>query len=490
MSEASFEQENINSKELNFLSEVSIGLTQKSDPNEIIESISEAFKKLINIENLNVYIYDDNTHTLRDYAKSWIVIDEIYEKEYTDKLYSVIKTAKYDDFLINDNDINIKDFWDINKYISARRNTIIFPLMKGETPYGLIELVINLTISDVLTIDFFKALIISAYQISLKIQNKVLADKMQANIDFHESMKNIAKIIETQYDLSYIIPLIGEMIDKFISDHLIYIFLKQNDEYKLVWPLACRDTKILEMVNNVTADSQYTLTEDNKIGLFPLIAADSSILGCIVAHSHVDKLTQREIDYLDQLTKQSSITIQRANMYAEVLQHATLDALTGLNNRRQFEVRLKQEVATAKRQNRPLCAIMLDIDFFKKVNDNYGHAVGDEVLKNVSEIIKTQVRESDIPSRYGGEEFAILLPFTKLDEAGSVAQRLRAAVEARHVDLTHVKDAKISEIQVTISVGVYQFKEGDEAQQLYTKADKALYYAKEHGRNKVIVNRG
>ena len=362
--------------------------------------------------------------------------------------------------------------------------------MKGETPYGLIELIINLAISDVLTIDFFKALIISAYQISLKIQNKVLADKMQANIDFHESMKNIAKIIETQYDLNYIIPLIGEMIDKFISDHLIYIFLKQNGEFKLVWPLACRDTKILEMVNNMSADTSYTLTEDNKIGIFPLVAADSSILGGIVAHSHVDKLSQREIDYLDQLTKQSSITIQRANMYAEVLQHATLDALTGLNNRRQFEVRLKQAVASAKRQGYPLCAIMLDIDFFKKVNDNYGHAVGDEVLKNVAEIIKTQVRESDIPSRYGGEEFAILLPYTKLEEAGSVAQRLRAAVEAKHVDLSHVKDAKISEIQVTISVGVYQFKEGDEAQQLYTKADKALYFAKEHGRNKVIINRG
>ena len=450
-----FETESSNSKELNFLSNVSIGLTQHSDPADIIESLSESFRGMINLENLNIYIYDENTQTLRDYAKSWIVIDEIHDKEYTEKLYQVVKTSKYDDFLINDNSINIKDFWNINKYISARKNTILFPLMKGETPYGLIELIINLAISDVLTIDFFKALIISAYQISLKIQNKVLADKMQANIDFHESMKNIAKIIETQYDLNYIIPLIGEMIDKFISDHLIYIFLKQDGEFKLVWPLACRDTKILEMVNNMSADTSYTLTEDNKIGIFPLVAADSSILGGIVAHSHVDKLSQREIDYLDQ-----------------------------------FEVRLKQAVATAKRQGHPLCAIMLDIDFFKKVNDSYGHAVGDEVLKNVAEIIKTQVRESDIPSRYGGEEFAILLPYTKLEEAGSVAQRLRSAVEAKHVDLTHVKDAKISEIQVTISVGVYQYKEGDEPQQLYTKADKALYFAKEHGRNKVIINRG
>ncbi len=489
MSEA-FNQENVNSKELDFLSQVSIGLTQNSEPEDIMQALADSFRSIVKLEDLNIYIYDENTQKLRDYTKSWIVIDETHDKKYTEKLYKVVNESKYDDFLINDNSINIKDFWDINKYISTRKNTILFPLMKGETPYGLIELVINLTISDILTIDFFKALIIAAYQVSLKIQNKVLADKMQANIDFYDAMKNIAKIIETQYDLNYIIPLIGELIDKFISDHLIYIFLNQKGKFNLVWPAACRDTKILEMVNNIGDDTQCILADDNKIGLFPIIAADSSILGCIVAHSHIDKLTQREIDYIDQLTKQSSITIQRANMYAEVLQHATLDALTGLNNRRQFEVRLKQEVAAAKRQQKPLCAIMLDIDFFKKVNDNYGHAVGDEVLKNVAEIIKESLRESDIPSRYGGEEFAILLPYTKLEEAGSVAQRLRSNVEAKHVDLTKVKDAKISEIQVTISVGVYEYKDGDEPQQLYTKADKALYYAKEHGRNKVIINRG
>lgn len=484
-----FSQDELQSKELSFLSEVSVGLTQNSDPTDIIDALSAAFKNLINLENLNIYIYDENSQTLRDYTKSWIVVDEIHEKEYAEKLYQIIKSSKYDDFIINDTKINFKDFLDINKYISTRRNTILFPLMKESKPYGLIELIINLTMSDILSFDFFKALIIAAYQVSLKIQNKVLADKMQANIDFHESMKNIAKIIETQYDLNYIIPLIGEMIDKFISNHLIYIFLKQKDEYKLVWPTACRDTNILKMVSEMSTDTKYVLTSDNKIGLFPLVSANSTILGCIVAHSHMDKLAQREIDYLDQLTKQSSITIQRANMYAEVLQHATLDALTGLNNRRQFESRLKQEVAMAKRQQRPLCAIMLDIDFFKKVNDNYGHAVGDEVLKNVAAIIKSNIRESDIASRYGGEEFAILLPYTKLEEAGSVAQRLRSSVEANHVDLTQVKDSKIDEIQVTISVGVYQYQDGDEAQQLYTKADKALYYAKEHGRNKVIINR-
>ena len=417
------------------------------------------------LPSVSIYIYDSTSESLREFTKSWISIDEIYSKDKAKKIYSIFEKLQ-NEKLISDDEKHY------------------YGLYRGQKVVGILEFAGKL---DKSAIEFLN---VASFLISLKIQNIILSDRMQKNIDFHDAMKNIAKIIETQYETSYIIPIIGEMIDKFISDHLIYIFLKQDGEFKLVWPLACRDTKILEMVNNMSADTSYTLTEDNKIGIFPLVAADSSILGGIVAHSHVDKLSQREIDYLDQLTKQSSITIQRANMYAEVLQHATLDALTGLNNRRQFEVRLKQAVATAKRQGHPLCAIMLDIDFFKKVNDSYGHAVGDEVLKNVAEIIKTQVRESDIPSRYGGEEFAILLPYTKLEEAGSVAQRLRSAVEAKHVDLTHVKDAKISEIQVTISVGVYQYKEGDEPQQLYTKADKALYFAKEHGRNKVIINRG
>ena len=129
MSEA-FEQENINSKELDFLSQVCIGLTQNTEPTAIIEALSDSFRSIVKLENLNIYIYDENTQTLRDYTKSWIVIDEIHEKSYTERLYKVIQNSKYDDFLINDNIINIKDFWDINKYISTLKNNILFPIMK------------------------------------------------------------------------------------------------------------------------------------------------------------------------------------------------------------------------------------------------------------------------------------------------------------------------------------------------------------------------
>ena len=172
----------------------------------------------------------------------------------------------------------------------------------------------------------------------------------------------------------------------------------------------------------------------------------------------------------------------------KILKDATLDALTGLNNRHQFAIRLREETASAKRQNTPLCCIMTDIDFFKKVNDTYGHAVGDCVLKNVARTIKKELRENDIPARYGGEEFAILLPHTTLEEATLVAQRLRCAIEKKKINIEEYNIEGTKQLNVTISIGVSAYNKAQkEPEQLYQNADKALYEAKEGGRNRVVV---
>ena len=131
---------------------------------------------------------------------------------------------------------------------------------------------------------------------------------------------------------------------------------------------------------------------------------------------------------------------------------------------------------------------MTDIDFFKSVNDTYGHAVGDLVLKTVARVIKLQLRDYDIAGRYGGEEFVIMLPYTRLEEAKIVAERLRKAVENTQIDITKVNpDAKDKKINVTISLGVYEYHKEDYEKTLIRNADKALYIAKETGRNKVAV---
>ena len=457
-------------KELHFLTKISDILVKEVDTAELALELKTVLETYVKINNLKVFVFDNVTSTMRDCADSWKVIEDNSE------IYSAFENIKEHDFVINSKAYKLPP--SIGE-VTLKVSSLVMPMLKEGNVFGLIELGFDNDTS--IDMEFLFLMRIFAAQASLKLQNIILNEQSKINVEFHDSMKNIAKIIETQYELNYIVPLIGEMLDRFISDHLIYVFLKQDNEYKLVWPKACKDERIYETLKQLTPETNYILTSDDKIGAFPL-TSDGEITGCIVARSTLDKLSKRDISYLEQLTRQSAITINRANTYSKVLQYATLDALTNLNNRRQFEVRLKQEIATTKRQKNPLCAMMVDIDFFKKVNDTYGHASGDAVLRTVASIIKEHLRESDIPSRYGGEEFAVLLPYTHIEEAKIVGERLRKAVETTPIPI----DKK--NINVTISMGLAEFSPQETGEDLFKRADSALYEAKESGRNRVCVD--
>ena len=457
-------------KELHFLTKISDILVKEVDTAELALELKTVLETYVKINNLKVFVFDNVTSTMRDCADSWKVIEDDSE------IYSAFENIKEHDFVINSKAYKLPP--SIGE-VTLKVSSLVMPMLKEGNVFGLIELEFENDTS--IDMEFLFLMRIFAAQASLKLQNIILNEQSKINVEFHDSMKNIAKIIETQYELNYIVPLIGEMLDRFISDHLIYVFLKQDNEFKLVWPKACKDERIYETLKQLTPETNYILTSDDKIGAFPL-TSDGEITGCIVARSTLEKLSKRDISYLEQLTRQSAITINRANTYSKVLQYATLDALTNLNNRRQFEVRLKQEIATTKRQKNPLCAMMIDIDFFKKVNDTYGHASGDAVLRTVASIIKEHLRESDIPSRYGGEEFAVLLPYTHIEEAKIVGERLRKAVETTPIPI----DKK--NINVTISMGLAEFDVKESGEELFKRADSALYEAKEGGRNRVCVD--
>ena len=456
--------------ELHFLTQISDILTKELDTSELVEELKRVLVEYVEICKFKIYVFDKLTSTIRDCADNWSVIDDNSE------IYSEFESIREHDFIINSKAYKLPA---TISEISFKISSLLMPIVKEGNVFGIIELGFEQDNSIDMEILFIMKLFAS--QVSLKLQNIVLNEQSKINVDFHDSMKNIAKIIETQYELNYIVPLIGEMLDRFISDHLIYVFLKQNNKFKLIWPKACKDERIYTVLEQLTPETNYILTSDDKIGAFPLIS-DGEITGCIVARSTLEKLSKRDVSYLEQLTRQSAITINRANTYSKVLQYATLDALTNLNNRRQFEVRLKQEIATTKRQKNPLCAMMIDIDFFKKVNDTYGHASGDIVLRTVASIIKEHLRESDIPSRYGGEEFAVLLPYTHIEEAKIVGERLRKAVEKTQISI----DKK--NINVTISMGLAEFSSIETGEDLFKRADRALYEAKESGRNRVCVD--
>ena len=461
---------------LHFLSKVADVLTKEIETAELIEKLKNLLNDFSGLKELNIYILDSITNTLRDCVNSWSIIEDSSEA------YQYFKNIQNHDFVINSKAYKLPV---VISDITLKIESLCMPIVKNEKLFGI--LVLEFENKTFVNMDFLFLMKIFASQVSLKLQNIVLNEQSKINVEFHDSMKNIAKIIETQYELNYIVPIIGEMLDRFITDHLIYVFLKQDGEFKLVWPKACKDERIYEILNKLTPETEYILTNNDKIGAFPLISEEGDLTGCIVARSTLDVLSKRDISYLEQLTRQSAITINRANSYSKILQYATIDALTNLNNIRQFEHRLGQEIATTKRQNNPLCAMMIDIDFFKKVNDTYGHASGDAVLRGVATIIKSALRESDIPSRYGGEEFAVLLPYTHIEEAKIVGERLRKAVEISSIPINN-ESSEFKSINVTISMGLAEFNNQETGEELFKRADKALYEAKKSGRNRVCVN--
>ena len=162
---------------------------------------------------------------------------------------------------------------------------------------------------------------------------------------------------------------------------------------------------------------------------------------------------------------------------------ATIDGLTELYNHRYFQDTLRNQIEISKRYEQPFSLIIIDIDFFKKFNDTYGHQAGDAVLRQVAQTLKKNSRTTDFVCRYGGEEMSIILPNTSAEEALFNANRINKAVAEREF---YVNATETS--QVTISVGVATFpQDAETAQELIEVADKGLYYAKEHGRNQVGV---
>ena len=194
-------------------------------------------------------------------------------------------------------------------------------------------------------------------------------------------------------------------------------------------------------------------------------------------------------DFLEHLGIIASFCVENAVNRARLLRSGFTDVLTGWNNRRYLSVRLGEELARARRDRSGLVCLMLDVDYFKQVNDTWGHAAGDAVLREIAQRIETQVRASDVAARYGGEEFVILLPNTLVESAMLLAERIRSAISRKPFDLSNGETAS-----VTVSIGISEVHPGPDDDDLKTlgdslvaRADVALYAAKSAGRDRVIV---
>jgi len=181
------------------------------------------------------------------------------------------------------------------------------------------------------------------------------------------------------------------------------------------------------------------------------------------------------------LANQLALALKRIRLYKDVEKMASTDALTRLHTRRHLMERFEEEFARAKLRKAPLSLLMLDVDHFKRVNDQYGHLAGDMVLREVGRIVAGHIREIDIAGRYGGEEFCAILPDTDKPGAMHAAERIRTAVNDEKIK------AYDASLNVSMSIGVATFPEdAQHLDELLDKADWALYRAKKQGRNRVV----
>lgn len=194
-------------------------------------------------------------------------------------------------------------------------------------------------------------------------------------------------------------------------------------------------------------------------------------------------------DLLEHLSSTLALCLQNTVNKARLERHGLTDPLTGVGNRRLLESRLREEIDRCQRHGHELTTLIVDIDHFKQVNDVHGHAIGDRVLRQVAELLGKDLRSSDILCRYGGEEFVLLLPETKIREGHSIAERMRSELAGKRFRV-----APDIELRATVSIGVAGFSGGTEYAEvdpmtgLLGAADEALYAAKRAGRNRVSVH--
>ena len=308
---------------------------------------------------------------------------------------------------------------------------------------------------------------------------------------FHKLNDNQSYLVNYNYDSNYDLGVFlfqpKSEIDKLVSSAkqaslailivsiLIILIVAAWMFFILGVPLN-RMIKHINQITNGNLDIEELKVGNRRDELGQLGLAFNSMHGTI--NRQIKELNAHR-DMLEQEVKERTKDLELA--YQKLESISKTDELTGLPNRRDMNETINNEMERAHRTRKPFCFIFMDIDHFKNINDTYGHACGDIVLKSVAQTIRGLLRKYDVFARYGGEEFLTLLPETDLNGAAIVAERFRSKIEAmtvQYADLT---------IKVTITLGVSRFDERLGADRSIQMADKALYQGKEGGRNRVVV---
>lgn len=261
-----------------------------------------------------------------------------------------------------------------------------------------------------------------------------------------------------------------------------------DEALRILQPLSAVIDKPLSPVDNAAADDAFTVAGAGGFGIraaVPMAGSERQLVAAVL-----ELLQSSDERYRD--LEQRFVTMQHENMDLmmrnRILSEVSArDSLTGLYNRWYVMEKIECEMNRSLRHGSPVTVLMMDIDHFKLVNDTWGHAVGDQVLKAIGQVLRDSCRVYDVPGRYGGEEFCVVLPETPMGNSPAVAERIRTRVESSAVAIDDLS------IHVTASIGIAGIEAGaadavQTANALIDRADRALYVAKHRGRNRVEMS--
>jgi diguanylate cyclase (GGDEF)-like protein len=382
--------------------------------------------------------------------------------------------------------------------ISSTRSELAVPLMVRDEVAGVLDCQSNLPdFFDNETVDL---LTLFATQASIGLQNAKLYSLLQRRAAQLEAINAIAKRTTVELDLKELLDrLCAQLPHSFSLEH-VAIFLRDEDGNLVLraqqgtLPVLLKVGEVLP--RNPAFAASAGVAEPYSGGLsecptgcfrtpceevcLPLVSFGENIGLLICATTQREALPANDIQALESVADILATATQNARYVDRVRELANRDGLTGVFNRRCFEARMVDEITRAARYGGGVTVLMIDLDHFKKINDEFGHMLGDDVLRAVSSIFVRQLRKLDVVCRYGGEEFAVILPATQGASAASVAEKLRCAVAN-----THFPGVPYT---VTVSVGIAEFPgNGITRDEVVGAADSALYEAKAAGRNRICL---